>query len=361
MSIAASDKIPEAASCPLCHQDGARRLFVSQDRVHKLPGTFALFRCMGCHAIFIQPWLSNEQLADYYPEEYGRYRHSRSLDKKHYSDWHRFVRENYYGYPASKQERSIILTKAAAFALSFIMAKSIIPYHGEGKILDVGCGGGSYLHRLRQWGWECYGVEPSENGVKQARSLGLEVRHGMLTDAQFPNAFFDVVRLSHVLEHLPNPIETFREIDRILQPKGLVYLTVPNTRSLAFSLFKQHWYGLDSPRHVISYCPKTLETLCKRTGFEIADIRFNAGPFIFVRSIRYFFEEEGERWPDWFRKINWDKSKFIRRTLKPLIFVVDSLGFGDFLHAVLRKAATGRFGFEIVDESAASGMAIQAR
>jgi 2-polyprenyl-3-methyl-5-hydroxy-6-metoxy-1,4-benzoquinol methylase len=359
MFIASSDKIPEAASCPLCHQEGARRLFFSQDRTHKLPGTFGLFRCMGCHAIFIQPWLSEEQLAGYYPVEYGRYRHSRSLDKKNYSGGHRFVRENYYGYPAS--QRSTILTKTAAFALSFVMAKGVIPYHGEGKILDIGCGGGSYLHRLRQWGWECYGVEPSENGVKQARSLGLEVRLGLLADAQFPNAFFDVVRLNHVLEHLPNPTKTFREIDRILQPEGLVYLTVPNTRSLAFSLFKENWYALDSPRHVISYCPRTLETLCKRTGFEIADIRFNTGPFILVRSIGYFLKEEGERWPDWLRKINWDKSKFIRRALKPFVFVVDSLGFGDFLHAVLRKAATGRFRFATVDESAARRMAIQSR
>jgi 2-polyprenyl-3-methyl-5-hydroxy-6-metoxy-1,4-benzoquinol methylase len=353
-----SDKIPETGSCPLCGQDGAHRLFFSKDRIHKLPGTFGLFRCMACHAIFIQPWLGVEQLAGYYPEEYGRYRHSRSLDKKNYSGWHRFVRENYYGYPRSKQQRSTILRKTAAFALSFVMAKGVIPYHGEGKILDVGCGGGSYLYRLRQWGWECYGVEPSENGVKQARSLGLEVRHGMLADVQFPDAFFDVVRLSHVLEHLPNPTETFREIDRILQPEGLVYLTVPNTRSLAFSLFKQNWYALDSPRHVISYCPKTLETLCKQTGFEMAEISFNTGPFILVRSIRYFLEEEGEKWPGWIRKINWEKGKSIRRALKPFFLVVDSFGFGDFLHAVLRKTATGRFTFATVHESAAHGFGV---
>jgi hypothetical protein len=104
-----------------------------------------------------------------------------------------------------------------------------------------------------------------------------------------------------------------------------------------------------------------LETLCKQTGFEIAEIRFNAGPFILVRSIRDFLEEEAEKWPGWIRKINWEKSKFIRRALKPFFFVVDSFGFGDFLHAVLRKTATGRFTFAPVQESAARRMAIQSR
>ena len=77
----------------------------------------------------------------------------------------------------------------------------------------------------------------------------------MLKDAHFENSFFDVIRLSHVIEHLPNPKATFREIHRILKPDGIIYLTVPNTRSLVFWLFRENWYALDAPRHVISYSP----------------------------------------------------------------------------------------------------------
>jgi hypothetical protein len=223
MIVSSSHTISQTASCPLCHQAGARRLFFSKDRIHNLPGTFGLFRCAACHAIFIQPWLTADELAGYYPKEYGRYRYSRSLVKNKRGRWHRLVRENYYGYPRSEKKLPAALSKPIAFALALIMAKGVIRYHGDGRILDVGCGGGSYLYRLRQWGWDSYGVEPGEVGVKQARALGLEVRHGMLADARFPDAFFDVVRLSHVLEHLPNPNETFREINRILKPQGLVY------------------------------------------------------------------------------------------------------------------------------------------
>jgi SAM-dependent methyltransferase len=326
-----------ATTCPLCEGEDAPRLFLTRDRVHNLPGTFAVHRCRSCHALFIQPRLNDSELSTYYPEEYGRFRRSKSLDKKHYRGWQRFALEHYYGYPAIIPNHSSHLKKAAAFGFSLVTARNVLPYRGEGKILDVGCGGGSHLYRLKQWGWETYGVEPSETGFKQARGLGLDVRQGTLKEAQFPDAFFDVVRLSNVLEHLTDPKATFREVRRILKSDGVVYVTVPNARSFVFWLFQENWYALDSPRHVISYCPRALQTLCDATGFEIASVHFKAGPFNFVRSVKYFFEEKGKHWPSWIRGIRWEKNKFIRRALKPFFFVVDSMGYGDFLNATLRK------------------------
>ena len=331
------ESLTVTAICPLCGRDGAPRLLFSRDRIHRLPGTFAVHRCENCHALFIQPQPSAAELARYYPEDYGRFRVSKSLDKKNYRGRRRFVLEHYYGYPPVNGGPSSPLKRVAAFALSFVTAKGVLPYRGAGKILDVGCGAGSYLYRLKQWGWETYGVEPSEIGAKQARRLGLEVRQGTLKEAQFPDGFFDVVRLSNVLEHLSDPKATFREIRRILKSDGVTYITVPNTRSLVFWLFQENWYALDSPRHVISYCPRALQTLCDATGFEVASMNFNAGPFNFVRSVKYFFEEKGKHWPAWIRGMRWEGGKLIRRALKPFFFVVDRLGYGDFLHATLRK------------------------
>ncbi|MBM2804178.1 MAG: Class SAM-dependent methyltransferase [Deltaproteobacteria bacterium] len=328
---------PPSANCPLCEQSGAPQVFTSRDRIHSIPGTFAIHHCEYCSAYFIQPWLSAAELARYYPEEYGRYRHGDSFNKKNYQGWQRFILEHYYGYPVRDGSATNGLRRALAWALSFFTAREVIPYRGSGKILDVGCGGGAYLYRLQQWGWDAYGVEPSETGAKQARSLGLNVAHGMVEDGRFENEFFDVIRLSNVVEHLPKPKETFHVIRRILKPEGLVYLTVPNTRSLVFWLFGANWYALDAPRHVISYSPESLTRLAEATGFTVAAQNFSGGPFNFVRSIKYLLEEDGDRFPAWMEKIKWDRSKFIRRVLKPPLFVVDALGYGDFLHATLRK------------------------
>jgi SAM-dependent methyltransferase len=329
--------MPVEATCPLCGRPGAQRQFYSRDRVHAISGSFALHRCDGCAAWFIQPWLTEAELLRYYPEEYGRYRHGASLDKKNYHGWQRFVLENYYGYPGREGNKRGQVKTFVAWVLSWFTAKGVLPYHGTGRILDVGCGGGGFLYRLKQWGWETYGVEPSETGARQAQSLGLTVKHGMLQGAGFDDEFFDVIRLSNVVEHLPDPRATFDEIRRILKPHGIVYITVPNTRSLVFWLFHENWYSLDPPRHVISYSPKTLQALAAATGFQVMAQDFTAGPFNFVRSMKYLAEERGAKWPPWLRRVRWERSKFIRRSLKPFFFFVDMLGYGDFLHATLKK------------------------
>jgi SAM-dependent methyltransferase len=329
--------LPATVECPLCERPGAKRRFYTRDRIHGIPGTFAIHRCNGCHAWFVQPRLTPGELSQYYPSEYGRFRKSRSLQKKHYTGWQRYVLENHYNYPRETGATPNLLSRAIAFVLSFFTAKGVIPYRGSGRILDVGCGGGAYLYRLNRWGWDAYGVEPSATGARQAQNLGLNVKQGMLEEARFEDNFFDVIRLGNVVEHLPNPKATFREIGRILKPKGLVYLTVPNTRSLVFWLFRENWYALDAPRHVISYSPKTLRALATATGFEVVRENFSAGPFNFVRSVKYWLEEKGDRWPRRLKKIRWEHNKFIRRALKPFFFFVDSIGYGDFLHATLRK------------------------
>lgn len=326
-----------AAWCPLCRSPGGRRLFSARDRIHHRPGTFSIFACPRCRALFIQPYLKNLQLADYYPEDYSRFRHSSSPEKKRFGGVRRFVLENYYGYPRRNGGRPGAVAKFAARLLSGFAAKGAIPYRGEGRFLDVGCGGGSHLDRLRQWGWETYGVEPSAAGAAQARRLGLSVFQGVLEDARFQSGFFDAIRLNHVLEHLVDPVATFRELHRILKPDGRVYVTAPNTRSLTFWLLREDWYGLDAPRHVISYRPETLRALCDASGFEIVKIKFRAGPFCLVRSVRLYFDGRGRAWPAWIRNIPWERSKAIRRSLRPFFRIVDAAGFGDFFHAVLRK------------------------
>ena len=95
-----------------------------------------------------------------------------------------------------------------------------IPFVEGGKILDIGCGNGTELYKLKAMGWETYGVEMDAQASERARSKGIRVYTGDLFGANFPDQFFHVVRMSFVLEHLPNPRETLQEIRRILRPRG---------------------------------------------------------------------------------------------------------------------------------------------
>jgi len=80
-----------------------------------------------------------------------------------------------------------------------------------------------------------------------------------------------------------------------------------------------------------------LKALADATGFKVARINFAAGPFNFVRSMKYLSEQKDEQWPPSLRSICWDRNQPIRRILNPILFSVYKLGFGGFLHATLRK------------------------
>jgi len=107
------------------------------------------------------------------------------------------------------------------------------------KILDVGCFNGSFLEPLVNDN-ECYGVDISEEGLDIAKKKGIKVFKVDLEKGSlpFPNNFFDIVVSTHTLEHIFNTDHVLREIWRVLKPKGVFYVVVPNTNTIIGNLFK---------------------------------------------------------------------------------------------------------------------------
>ena len=147
-------------------------------------------------------------------------------------------------HPASPQD--LLLCKKV-FLFPFRMRYGhAIPFVEGGKILDIGCGNGTELYKLKAMGWETYGVEMDAQASGRARTKGIRVYTGDLFGANFPDRFFHVVRMSFVLEHLPNPRETLREIRRIFSRGADLYLH-PKCRKSPLPAF---W-----PEMVQSGCP----------------------------------------------------------------------------------------------------------
>ena len=98
-------------------------------------------------------------------------------------------------------------------------------------LLDVGCGVGMFLHAAKRE-WNAFGLETSAYGREFARArLGLCVKE---TIDELPVQRFDVVRLSHVLEHIPDPGRFLDWVVALLNPGGVVVIAVPNRESLVY-------------------------------------------------------------------------------------------------------------------------------
>jgi SAM-dependent methyltransferase len=139
-----------------------------------------------------------------------------------------------------------------------------------GRILDVGCGDGTFLNLMRNRGWTVDGIDFDPKAIQSAKQkYGLNLRQGDLKAENLPSDTFDAVTMSHVVEHLPDPIAMLVEIRRILKTGGRLVMTTPNTAGIGHQKFGPSWFGIDAPRHLQLFTRNALTEVAKRAGFEI--------------------------------------------------------------------------------------------
>lgn len=146
---------------------------------------------------------------------------------------------------------------------------------GRRRILDVGSGPGLFLRAGLDRGWRPLGLEPSPHAAAHARSLGVDVLEEFLSPLTAPGlGSFDVVHMSEVLEHIPDPAALLRLVHGLLDPDGLVCVVVPNDYSPFQTALRdargfRPWW-LAPPHHLNYFDFDSLAGLFERCGFEVA-------------------------------------------------------------------------------------------
>jgi 2-polyprenyl-3-methyl-5-hydroxy-6-metoxy-1,4-benzoquinol methylase len=139
-----------------------------------------------------------------------------------------------------------------------------------GRLLDVGCGDGEFLNRMRNEGWSVDGVDFDRQAIENAnRKYGMKLQCGSITTPGFAEASFDAITLYHVIEHVPDPLEVFFECHRLLKPGGCLVMATPNAESLGHRTFGNCWRGLEPPRHLQLFSPRTLAECARRARLEV--------------------------------------------------------------------------------------------
>jgi SAM-dependent methyltransferase len=196
--------------------------------------------------MYLNPRPSQDEISAYYPVAYGPFR------------------------PAIEDERYTLMRWMRRRKL--VQRRHLIErYSGRttGRILDIGCATGIFLHEMASMGWQAAGVEPVEHAAEYARArFGLEIFSGTLAQAPYESGTFDVVTFWDVLEHTFSPAQELAHAARLLVPGGLVAINVPNWESVDRRLFGPHWIGFDPPRHLYVFTESTLTALLHQAGFQ---------------------------------------------------------------------------------------------
>ncbi len=141
---------------------------------------------------------------------------------------------------------------------------------GRGRLLDVGCGRGLFLRRMRRAGWDVAGVEADADVARAiSETHGLDVRAGDPDGWDFPDGSFDAVTFHHVLEHVPRPMDMIGRCRRLLRDGGLLVAAVPNRDSLQAAFGRDAWFHLDVPFHLHHFTASGLAGLLEKSGFRL--------------------------------------------------------------------------------------------
>jgi len=233
--------------CPLCDHTEVPTPFWDE-RDTPLNGTLSsrYFRCSRCSLVFLYPLPTREFLSSKYNLDY---------DYKLFLENERFKREQ------------------ARHRLNAITGLLNHRPGGPRLLIDLGCGHGFFLHEASVKGWSGIGVETSDQPRGYAtNTLGLKVLSTEFDRQQFEGECADAVTLWHVIEHIPDPMETIGHIRSVLKPGGVLAIACPNISSVSAKITKHEWLWLGFPFHLYQFSPKSLRTLLEKEGFEVKKI-----------------------------------------------------------------------------------------
>jgi SAM-dependent methyltransferase len=151
------------------------------------------------------------------------------------------------------------------------LASSLECYGTRRRMLDVGFGAGTMLRAFAERSWQAYGIEASQAAVQQARDAGLgHVSQGDFLAAPFSDGFFDVLVMTELIEHLPDPRPFLQQARRLLRPGGVLYLTTPHGNGLSARVLGLAWSVVAPPEHLNLFSVASLRTLLAQAGFAPA-------------------------------------------------------------------------------------------
>ncbi|MEX2304089.1 MAG: class I SAM-dependent methyltransferase [Bryobacterales bacterium] len=236
--------------CPRCGCELYLTLFRGTDRLYRTTqDRFNLVECAGCGLIRLDPMPTPAELARFYPNEYWWDSNDSAVDR------------------LSEIYRRLVLQDH----VHFVTQGDLEP----GPVLDIGCGGGSFLAAIKRRGHEVIGMDYSARAARIAGAQhGVPAACGRLPALPFRAQSFSAVTLFHVLEHVPDPMACLLALWELPARGGRLIIQVPNASCWQLLLLGDKWSGLDVPRHLIHYRAEDLSDLLDACGFEVRRAKY---------------------------------------------------------------------------------------
>ena len=270
-------------ACRICENTENNRVHRLREMMFGMRDKFDYLECGECGTIQI---IEIPDLTRYYPQDYY------SLEKNAEIEFARkFKRRlavrlagNYFVYKRNHIGK-YIAEKKAWIKNQFPAALRDFPlgidFHS--KILDFGCGTGKPLQILYHFGFRNLTGADAFIESDIFYPNGVKVYKRQLDELE---PFFDLIMLNHSFEHLPNPLESLREIGRLLGQDKFCLIRIPVV-NFAWEKYGINWVQLDPPRHLFLFTEKSFSRLAEKAGLTVEKVIYDSDAFQFWGSEQY--------------------------------------------------------------------------
>lgn len=268
--------------CPVCGE--VDRSTLHPDLVDNTffcaPGVWTLWQCANCQVAYLDPRPTPETIGLAYKSYYTHVISGSKVEYQRLSLLQKIRRQMVNGYTKRRYGSSDEPANEIGFYLAYLIPfiknrpdryfRHIpFPNSGSNKLLDVGCGDGGFLLQAKSCGWEVCGVDPDAAAVASATAMGLNVYQGGEDYFKGQKEIFDVITLSHVIEHVHSPRKTIENCFELLKSGGTIWIETPNIDSFGNQKFGRNWRGLEAPRHLTILNRRVLHGILRQSGFNL--------------------------------------------------------------------------------------------
>lgn len=269
-------------TCKICGNETRNTIIHAKERMLGLGDLFDYLECSACGCLQLIDIPAD--MRRYYPGD-TYYSFNGKLEVDHpgfsFSKWVRRIQAEYKLYDKRKLPGWLFCLGYTTPGIYYYLRKINAQY--DTSILDVGCGNGELLFRLREIGFgDLTGADPYLD--KEIRLPGINI---FRTDIFGLSGKYDFIMMNHAFEHMDEPESVLEKAQDLLANKGCLMIRVPVSDAYCFEKYREYWASLDAPRHFYIYSTRSMRILASKTGFFIRELLHDATAFQFWGSEQY--------------------------------------------------------------------------
>jgi 2-polyprenyl-3-methyl-5-hydroxy-6-metoxy-1,4-benzoquinol methylase len=218
-------------------------------------GQFSFRRCKDCGFVWMQPIYCDNVIASIY----------NGKEDSKFKAITNYVEKNFL-------KKTTLEIEKPPLPPSFYIQKLLWSLKQIGgranNLLDIGCQNGNFLLEAKHYFHDVQGVEMNVKSAKYAMERGLIVHNMPIEEIKLPDAFFDVITMNQVIEHIKDPSIVLEKAFKLLKRNGVLFISTPNIDGISYKMFKGAHSLLRGNSHISMFNIPSLGRLGNSVGFK---------------------------------------------------------------------------------------------